>query len=93
MQKYSIYIGQNNKTKKLEKEKAIDIVSSYFKGFSAFEIIGFWKGEKEKTLKVEIVSEKKEDVKVTRMCKELQKKLEQDSIMFESVISNIVFIE
>lgn len=92
MQKYYIYIGSNNETHALEAEKAIDIISKYFDGFSAYEIIGYWKGSQEKTLKVEIVSDNKTDATIIRMIKELKADLRQDAILLEKITSNVAFI-
>lgn len=93
MKKHYLYIGSNNTTHKLEKDTAINIISESFDGFSAYEIVGFWKGSKEKTLKVEIVSEEPEDVKIVKLCKRLKEELQQDSILLETVESNVAFIQ
>lgn len=94
MRKYNIYIGWNNETKQLEKEKAIDIISKYFEGFTAYEVIGFWKGGEEHTLKVEIVADDKmSDPQAVRVCKELQKELKQEAVMLEKLDSNVAFIQ
>lgn len=93
MQKYYIYIGSNNQTHALESEKAISIISKYFDGFSAYEIIGYWKGSQEKTLKIEIVAEAgTNDPAIVRMIKELKVDLNQDAIMLEKITSNVAFI-
>lgn len=93
MQKYYIYIGSNNETHKLESTEAIKIISSHFDGFTAYEVIGYWKGSQEKTLKVEIVSEiEAGDVAIIKMIKELKAQLKQDMIMLEKINSNSVFI-
>jgi len=92
MQKYYIYIGSNNETHQLESEQAIRTISKYFDGFTAYEVVGYWKGSQEKTLKVEIVSEGQGDTVIVRMIKELKTKLRQDAIMLEKINSNSVFI-
>ena len=89
--KIYMYIGSNNTTHILEKEKAEAIVGKYFDGFTAFEVVGYWRGNKEKTLKIEIVAEVDSAV-IVRVAKELKKELEQDSIMVEVLESNAVFI-
>ena len=92
MQKYYIYIGSNNETHQLEKEKAEQVISKYFEGFTAYEVIGYWRGAQERTLKVEIASEEA-SVKVIRLCKELKAALNQEAIMLEQVHSNVAFIQ
>lgn len=92
MQKYYIYIGSNNETKKLEVSHSCQIISEYFDGFTAYEVIGYWKGQKEKTLKVEIVSDDM-PAKVSKLCKQLAIELKQDAIMLEQVESNTAFIQ
>lgn len=93
MQKYYIYIGSNNETHDLESDKAIKIISKYFEGFTAYEVVGYWKGSQEKTLKVEIVSDNDtKDTSMVRMIKELKHDLKQDAIMLEKITSNVAFI-
>ena len=93
MEKYYIYIGSNNETHKLETVEAIKIISEYFEGFTAYEVIGYWKGSEEKTLKVEIVTEDKAGhIAIIKMIKELKISLHQDAIMLEKIQSNTVFI-
>lgn len=93
MTKHYIYIGSNNETHELEKDKAISIIAGQFDGFSAYEIVGFWKGQQEKTLKVEIVSDDSSNAKIIAICKELKTALNQDSVLVETVESNIAFIQ
>ena len=93
MQKYYIYIGSNNQTHALESDKAIAIISKYFEGFTAYEVVGYWKGSKEKTLKVEVIAESTtSDPAIVRMIKELKADLKQDAIMLEKITSNVAFI-
>jgi len=93
MKKAYIYIGSNNETHLLEADKAIEKISEYFDGFSTYEIIGFWKGNKEKTLKVEIAIDEEQNSKIVKLCKELKIILKQEAIMLEVVNSNIAFIQ
>lgn len=92
MIKHYIYIGSNNDTKQLERDKAIEIINEYFEGFTAYEVVGFWKGQQEKTLKVEIISDEA-DTKIIRLCKELKTELKQEAILLEKVESNTAFIQ
>lgn len=92
MQKAFYYIGANNETGKLEKEKALSILATHFEGFTAFEVVGYWHSIREKTLKVEAVTDKKPD-ELARIGKELREKLQQESVMLEITQSNIAFIQ
>jgi len=91
MKKVFFYIGSNNKTKVLEVEKIEDIIGKYFDGFTVFEVVGYWKGNKERTLKVEVITEEGATV-ITRIAKELKKELDQESILVEILKSNCLFI-
>ena len=75
---YKLYIGSNNKTKKLEEKKAIGIVSKSFKGFTSYKGLGFWEGKGEKSLIIEI--ETKKQVSVIKLAKKLARELKQDAI-------------
>ena len=92
MNKIYLYIGSNNTTKKLEANEAKKIISQYFDGFTAYEVIGYWKGHEEKTLKVEIITGNIEDPAIIKMVKELKLQLDQEAILIEKVISNCAFI-
>jgi hypothetical protein len=91
MKKAIFYIGANNSTKELEKGKIEATLNAHFSGYSASEIVGYWQGSKERTLMVQVVTEDG-DAKLSSICKELCKVLEQDAVMLEIVESNIAFI-
>ena len=75
---FKLYIGSNNKTGKLEKEKAVKLASVYFQGFTAYKGIGYWEGKKENSLIIEI--ETNEWGKVEKLASDLKKELKQDAI-------------
>jgi len=91
MKKAILYVGHNNETKELEVEKIIEITGNYFEGFTTEQVIGYWKGARENTLKIEIVTDSS-DATITKLCRDLRKQLNQDAIMLEIVESNIAFI-
>ncbi len=94
MKKYFLYIGSNNVTHELEADWACEIIAKMFEDFSVYEIVGYWKGSREKTLKVEIVSDETgSDTKIIEISKILAKELQQDAIMVETFNSNIAFIQ
>jgi len=83
-------IGSNNKTKKLEKNKAFKIVGVYSKGFTSYETTGFWQGKKEKSLVIEL-----DDInakETNKLAKELARALEQQTIGVQNIKTNIKFI-
>ena len=91
MQKAFYYVGSNNETKQLEIEKIEEIVSAHFDGFTASEVIGYWKRSKERTLKIEIITSESAE-KLAKICKELKIKLNQESVLLEIVESNCAFL-
>ena len=92
MKKVYYYIGSNNETHKLEKTKIEQTLATHFEGFTAFEVIGYWKGLKEKTLKIEVITELA-DSQLANIGKELKIKLKQESVLMEIVHSNCAFIQ
>ena len=92
MKKINFYIGSNNKTGQLEKEKALSILSSYYEGMTTSELIGYWKGSQEKTLLVSIVSDAVDYTLIKKICRELNRELDQQAIMVEVLDSNAIFI-
>lgn len=92
MKKAFFYVGSNNKTKKLEVAIIEKTVAAHFDGFTTSEVVGYWKGCKERTLKVEVVTDENPAI-LTRLAKELAKKLHQDAVMLEIIDSNVAFIQ
>ena len=92
MKKINLYIGSNNKTKLLEKEKALTILTKYYEGMNISELVGVWKGEEEKSLLVMVVCEKVDYTLLKNACRELNSKLDQQAIMVEIVDTNALFI-
>lgn len=71
---YRLYIGSNNNTKELETNRIVGLVSNKFEGFTAYEALGYWQGNAERSLIVEIETLKsKLVVELARiLCRELQ---------------------
>lgn len=92
MKKIQFYIGANNTTKQLEKDKALSILSGYYEGMNVTEIVGYWRGEKEDSLLVSVVMESVDYTMIKTVCKELNSKLDQQAIMVEVLDSNTIFI-
>jgi len=93
MKKINYYIGSNNDTKELELPKALKILSFYYEGMSVSEIIGYWKGQSEKTALISIVCESVDYTQIKKVCGELNNELNQQAIMIEILASNTLFIE
>ena len=101
--KYNIYIGLNDKDSKKQevstrraKEKTIKILNNNnITGLTMYEVSGVFKHEDgvityEKSLKVELLEVKKEDV--LKSIEELKKALNQESIMLEEEQKKVNFI-
>lgn len=91
MQKVFYYVGSNNTTKELESSKIEAIVAGHFDGFTESEVTGYWKGNKERTLKIEVITDKTAG-ELARIAKELKKELNQESVLMEIIESNSAFI-
>lgn len=91
--KKAIYtIGANNKTGVLDMEQIEQICNAHFIGYTALEVIGYWKGKREKSCRVEVVTEMN-STELVRVAKELREKLQQESVLIEVVESNAAFIQ
>ena len=71
-------IGSNNITKELEKDKIVKFFSEKVDGFTAYEAMGYWKGEKEKSMVVEVGNI--DMPSAAQFSKELCKILDQEAI-------------
>lgn len=95
MKKYIITIGANNTTKQVEKNKIENILEIHkVDGASIIDTVGYWQGEKEPSVRVEILPTREEqgDDYFTRLCLDLRDRLDQQAVMLESLESNTQFI-
>ena len=92
MKKINLYIGSNNKTKLLEKDKAVKILTKYYEGMNITELVGVWQGVRENSLLVMIVCDKVDYTLLKTACKELNTQLDQQAILVEIVNTNALFI-
>jgi len=92
MQKINFYIGSNNKTGELEKDKAIEVLSSFYEGMNISELVGVWQGVRENSLLVSVVCEQADYTTIRTVCRKLNLTLDQQAIMVEVVESNALFI-
>lgn len=92
MKKINFYIGANNTTKTVEKDKALAILSKHYEGMSVSEIEGVWKREREQSIMVSIIAEEADYTLIKTACKELNRELDQQAIMVEVLPSNAMFI-
>lgn len=92
MKKINYYIGSNNRTHELEKDKALTILSQAYEGMTTSELVGYWKGSSERTLLVSVVCDAVDYTQVKTICKQLNSELDQDAVMVEILDSNTLFI-
>jgi hypothetical protein len=92
MKKINFYIGANNKTGKVETQKALEVLTKYYEGMNISELIGVWQGKKEASILVSIVCEVVDYTQIKNACRELNNKLDQQAIMVEVLDSNALFI-
>lgn len=82
---HKIYIGSNNATKELERDKILRTVGYFFEGFTMYEAQGFWKGVSEKTAILEIETPDSERIKT--MVNHLKDELKQEAICYSQLPS------
>lgn len=103
MIKYNVYIGLNDKeelkqiidTTKAKKEIYNILLKNNIKGYTIYSVNGVFTNEKneitkEKTLKLEVLDIKKEDI--LKAIQEIKKALNQESVLLEEEVKKINFI-
>lgn len=80
---FRLFVGSNNKTKRLELDKAVKCVARYYKGFTYYTATGFWEGVKEKSVVFEISGTKKRDI--DKLSKELCNILAQQAVGIQRI--------
>lgn len=77
---YQLYIGSNNRTKRLELAKIRRIVGARHEGFTVVPVTGYWHGEAEHTALVVIDDD---DSKILATIATLKDELEQEAIGYQ----------
>ena len=98
MKKYILTIGKNDKDehKQLFSDDAINdtiisIITKYVDGATLYECDGLYKGEIEKSIRVEIISEESIYFNILKIIDLIKTRLNQESVMLEIQESNILF--
>ena len=90
MKLYTLYIGHNNSTLKRFKQQVInECINKYFEAYTTQLVTGYYKGIKEDSYKIEIITN--EDNKVQELKNYLVHKLNQESILKTTTLLDIEF--
>ena len=85
-----LFIGANNVSKVVEVEKALSIIASQVDGFTFYNASGYWKGDRENSLVVEIDGL---GIKAGRsLAKSLCSALEQQAVGLQLINAKIAFV-
>ena len=77
MKQYRIY------TERKRVKDVCSIVSDHFGGFTVYEAIGYWRGTKEKSMVIEILSDfSTAEYHVIQLCKKIKGLNRQDAVMY-----------
>lgn len=77
---FTVYVGSNNETHKLEKAKIERILARNHEGFTLSEAVGYWQGVKEKTAVVSLACER---IAALATIEELKTELNQESVAYQ----------
>lgn len=82
---YRLFVGADNKTKRLDHKTIRAVTKKYLKGASFIPIQGVWEGEIEPSLVIEAVDfEGQGATHYKALAKELKNRLNQDAVMVTS---------
>lgn len=83
---YNIYFGlttQHGKQLSYKyKAQALSLIASKFPCFTVLESFGYWQGIKEKSIKIEVIQDDKDDDIFQGISNELAILLDQESVLF-----------
>lgn len=82
MKTYQLYIGANNATGVLERDKIETIVSRRHSGFTLYEATGYWMGRSEHSAVVIITDEQ---TPVNETIQELKRELNQEAVAWQAL--------
>lgn len=80
---YNLYVGSNNRTKRLELAKIRKATAARFDGFSLMPLTGYWKGTAERSVMVQI--ETMDRAAVMELVEMLKLELEQEAIALQEL--------
>ena len=90
MKLYTLYIGHDNNTLKRFKQQVINkCINKYFEAYTTQLVTGYYKGIKEDSYKIEIITN--DDKKVNKLKNYLVNELNQESILKTTNLLNIEF--
>ena len=77
---YRLYIGANNTTGEVEKDKLLAILDAHFEGYTVTDSVGRWQGKNEKSVIVDIATDDRHIVTVRVCVNQILKELSQYSV-------------
>jgi len=83
MLNYKIYLGSDNKTKKIDDfyyKTAVYVLNKYVEGYTIYKGQGIWNGQTEDSLIIDIIKDK-EDNSIKELAKELKEVLKQEAVL------------
>lgn len=81
-------------TENVNKDGIADITSKQFDGFTMLEGVGYWKGERENSLVVEIVAPDTRDSheRVNTIAREIKQANKQQAVLLQTIANDSYFI-
>lgn len=74
-------------------EDIVKLVSRYFDGFTVIKTEGYWKGQKEHSLIIEIVSDAKDtEQKIGKIIFDIKRMNKQESVLVEKIECTVNFV-
>lgn len=79
-------------TEDINRNTIENIVNSFFDGYTLVNSTGYWKGEKEKSLAIEIIGEKEDIQKIHSIARNIKIQNQQECVLVQEIPVNSVFI-
>ena len=89
---YRFFVVSNNTTKKLEKKKALSIISQVLEGFTVYDAVGYWKGTQERSMIVETMQDEEQEPHMQTLARDIAHALKQDAVALDKIPSTVQFI-
>ena len=68
------------------------IVSKFFKGFTLIHGRGYWEGNREESLIIEIVGDIRDQSAIEKLAKEIKRENKQESVLLQKALIDQLFI-
>lgn len=75
-------------TEDINRVQVTALCQAEFEAFTLYSGVGFWRGQQEPSLTIEVIGPKDDDIKIRRLALAIKKLNEQDAVLIQTLASD-----